>query len=146
MAQVIIAETGADMSRFPTAGHLAAWAGLAPAMRASAGKQFPAGKRHGNSWLCAMLVEAAGSVGRMHGSNYLSAQHARLTKRRGLKRAQVAVAHSILVAAYHMLQRDQPYADLGADWHVRRNAEAHTRRLVHQLEQLGHQVTLTPAA
>jgi hypothetical protein len=63
-----------------------------------------------------------------------------------MKRAQIAVAHSILVAAFHMLQRDEPYADLGADWHVRRNAEAHTRRLVHQLEQLGHQVVLTPAA
>ena len=70
MAQVIIAETGGDMSRFPTAAHLAAWAGLAPAMNESAGKQSPAGKRHGNKWLTAMLVEAAGSVGRMHGKNY----------------------------------------------------------------------------
>jgi transposase len=66
VAQVIVAETGADMSRFPTA-HLAAWAGLAPAMHESAGRQTPAGKRHGNKWLTAMLVEAAGSVGRMHG-------------------------------------------------------------------------------
>jgi len=146
VAQVFLAETGGDMTRFPTAAHLAAWAGLAPAMHASAGKQSPAGKRHGNPFLTAMLVEAAGSVGRMRHPNYLSAQHARLTKRRGMKRAQVAVAHSILVAAFHMLQRDQPYHDLGADWHVRRNAEAHQRRLVHQLEQLGHHVTLTPAA
>ena len=143
---MFLAETGGDMTRFPTAAHLAAWAGLAPAMHASAGKQSPAGKRHGNPFLTAMLVEAAGSVGRMRHPNYLSAQHARLTKRRGMKRAQVAVAHSILVAAFHMLQRDQPYHDLGADWHVRRNAEAHQRRLVHQLEQLGHHVTLTPAA
>jgi hypothetical protein len=72
---VIIAETGGDMSRFPTAAHLAAWAGLAPAMHESAGKQTPTGKRHGN-WLAAMLVEAAGSVGGMHGKNYLAAQHA----------------------------------------------------------------------
>ena len=107
------------MSRFPTAAHLAAWAGLAPAMHESAGKQTPAGKRRGNKWLTAMLVEAAGSVGRMHGKNYLAAQHARLTKRRGMGRAQVAVAHSILVAAYYMLKRDQPYHDLGADWHHR---------------------------
>ena len=64
-----------------------------------------------------MLAEAAGSVGRMHGKNYLAVQHARLTKRRGMGRAQVAVGHSILVAAYYMLQRDQPYADLGPDWH-----------------------------
>ena len=113
IAQVIVAETGADMSRFPTASHLAAWAGLAPAMHESAGKQTPAGKRRGNKWLAAMLVEAAGSVGRMHSKNYLAAQHARLTKRRGMGRAQVAVAHSILVAAYYMLIRDQPYDDLG---------------------------------
>jgi transposase len=146
VAQVIIAETGADMSRFPTAAHLAAWAGLAPAMHESAGKQSPAGKRHGNKWLAAMLVEAAGSVGRMHGKNYLAARHARLMKRRGMGRAQVAVAHSILVAAYWMLKRDEPYHDLGADWHRRRNDEAHTRRLVAQLERLGHTVIINPAA
>jgi hypothetical protein len=94
-----------------------------------------------------MLVESAGSVGRMHGKNYLAVQHARLTKRRGMGRAQVAVAHSILVAAYWMLKRDQPYHDLGPDWHVRRDTEAHTRRLVAQLERLGHTVALdTPAA
>jgi len=146
VAQVIVAETGADMSRFPSAAHLAAWAGLAPAMHESAGKQTPAGKRHGNKWLTAMLVEAAGSVGRMHGKNYLAVQHARLLKRRGMGRAQVAVAHSMLVSAYWMLKRGQPYHDLGADWHRRRNDEAHTRRLVAQLEHLGHQVTLSPAA
>jgi transposase len=146
VAQVIIAETGADMSRFPTAAHLAAWAGLAPAMHESAGKQSPAGKRHGNKWLAAMLVEAAGSVGRMHGKNYLAARHARLMKRRGMGQAQVAVAHSILVAAYWMLKRDEPYHDLGADWHRRRNDEAHTRRLVAQLERLGHTVIINPAA
>ena len=146
VAQVIVAETGADMSRFPTPAHLAAWAGLAPAMHESAGRQTAAGKRHGNKWLTAMLVEAAGSVGRMRGKNYLAAQHARLTKRRGMGRAQVAVAHSMLVSAYWMLTRDEPYHDLGADWHSRRNNEAHTRRLIAQLEHLGHTVTLNPAA
>jgi transposase len=146
VAQVIIAETGGDMSRFPTAAHLAAWAGVAPAMHESAGRRTPAGKRHGNKWLTAMLVEAAGSVGRMHGKNYLAVKHARLMKRRGMGRAQIAVAHSILVAAYHMLQRDESYADLGPDWHKRRNTEAHTRRLVAQLEHLGHTVILEPAA
>src|SRR5215216_294121 len=146
VAQVIIAETGGDMARFPTPAHLAAWAGLAPAMHESAGRQFPAGKRHGNKWLAAMLVEAAGSVGRMHGKNYLAARHARLLKRRGMGRAQVAVAHSILVAAYWMLKRDEPYHDLGADRHRRRNDQAHTRRLVAQLEHLGHTVIINPAA
>jgi transposase len=146
VAQVFIAETGGDMSRFPTAAHLAAWAGLAPAMHESAGRRSPAGKRQGNKWLTAMLAEAAGSVGRMHGKNYLAVKHARLLKRRGMGRANIAVGHSILVAAYHMLQRDQAYADLGPDWRERRNAEAHTRRLVAQLEHLGHTVILEPAA
>ncbi|TCC32660.1 IS110 family transposase [Kribbella speibonae] len=145
-AQVIVAETGADMSRFGSAAKLAAWAGVAPGIYESAGKRTPTGKRHGNKWLTAMLVEAAGSVGRMHGKNYLAAQHARLTKRRGAGRAQIAVAHSILVAVFHMLTRNEPYRDLGADWLARRNDEAHTRRLVAQLERLGHSVQLDPVA
>jgi transposase len=82
----------------------------------------------------------------MHGKNYLATQHARLTKRRGSGRAQVAVAHSMLVSAYHMLKNDEPYHDLGADWLARRNDEAHTRRLVAQLERLGHSVVLDPVA
>src|SRR3954470_15167305 len=85
-----------------------------------------------------MLVEAAGSAGRMKGKNYLAAQFARLTARRGMGRAAVAVAHSILVSVYYILSRDEPYTDLGADWLARRHDEAHTRRLVAQLERLGH--------
>jgi len=146
VAQVIVAETGADMSRFPTAAHLCSWAGLAPGMYESAGKRTPAGRRHGNKWLTAILVEAAGSVGRMHDKNYLAAQHSRITRRRGMGRAQIAVAHSILVSAYYMLQRDEPFHDLGPDWLIKRNDEAHTRRLVAQLERLGHTVIVDPAA
>jgi transposase len=146
VAETIVAETGGDMTRFPTAAHLAAWAGVAPAMNESAGRQTPAGKRHGNKWLTAMLIEAAGSVGGMHGKNYLAVRHAQLTKRRGMGRAQVAVAHSILVAVYWMLKRDEPYHDLGADWHSRSNDQAHTRRLIAQLEHLGHTVIIDPAA
>ncbi len=146
VAQVIVAETGGDMSRFPSAAHLAAWAGVAPAVYESAGKRSPTGARHGNKWLTTMLVEAAAATARMKGTNYLSAQHARLTARRGTGRAQVAVAHSILVSAYYMLRNDEPYRELGADWLARRSTEAHTRRLVAQLEKLGHTVVLDPAA
>jgi transposase len=91
-----------------------------------------------------MLVQAAGSVGRMKGANYLAAQHARLTSRRGMARAQLAVGHSILVSAYWMLTRDEPYRDLGPEWLARRNDEAHARRLVSQLERLGHPSSSTP--
>jgi len=146
VAQVFIAETGADMSRFPSPAHLAAWTGVAPAMHESAGKRTPAGTRHGNKFLTSMLVEAAQAASRTK-DTYLSAQFARLTSRRGHNRAAVAVAHSILVSAYWMLVRDEPYHDLGAGWlDEPRRAEAHTRRLVTQLEHLGHTVVLDPAS
>ena len=146
VAQVFIAETGGDMSRFPTPAHLAAWTGVAPAMHESAGKRTPAGTRHGNKFLTSMLVEAAQAASRTK-DTYLSAQFARLTSRRGHNRAAVAVAHSILVSAYWMLVRDEPYHDLGAGWlDEPRRAEAHTRRLVTQLEHLGHTVVLDPAS
>jgi hypothetical protein len=119
---------------------------VAPGIYESAGERSPAGARHGSKWLNHMLVEAAGSVARMKGANYLSAQHARLTARRGMGRAQVTVAHSILLSAYYMLRDDEPYPESGADWLARRNTEAHTRRLIAQLECLGHTVVLDPVA
>jgi transposase len=145
-AQVFIAETGGEMSRFPTAGHLAAWTGLAPAMNESAGKRKPSGTRKGNKFLTSMLVEAANSAARTK-NTYLAAQFARLSSRRGHNRAAVAVAHTMLVSAYWMLLRDEPYKDLGPAWlSDERDAEAHARRLVRQLEKLGHTVTLNDVA
>jgi hypothetical protein len=132
--------------RYPPARRLVAQLEhLAPGVYESAGKQHPAGSRRGNEWLRAMLVEAAGSIGRMKGRNYLSAQHARLTKRCAQGHAQVAVAHNAR-RGLGMLTGDEPYRDLGADWLARRDDEAHARRLVAQLEHLGHTVVLeTPS-
>ncbi len=145
VSQVFIAETGGDMSRFGSPESLAAWAGVAPAVHESAGKRTPAGSRRGNKWLTAALVEGAHSAAQSKGT-YLAAQYARLASRRGGKRAAVAVAHSMLVSAYWMLVRDEPYQDLGPDWLSKRNDQAHTRRLVAQLERLGHTVVLDPVA
>ncbi len=144
-SQVFISETGADMSRFGSPERLSAWAGLAPGMHESAGKRMPAGSRPGNKWLASMFVEAANSAARCK-DTYLAAQFARIASRRGHGRAAVAVAHSMLVSAYWMLERDEPYQDLGPDWLTKRNNEAHARRLVAQLERLGHTVVLDPVA
>jgi len=146
VAEVIVAETGADMSRFPTAGHLAAWAGVAPANHESAGKRRPAGTRHGGAWLKRALVEAAKGAARTKGS-YFGAQYRQIAARRGPNRATMAVAHSILVVAWHMLTTGSTYEDLGGDYFARRRApEVETRRLVARLQALGHTVTLEPAA
>ncbi len=144
-AQVIIAETGGDMSRFPTPQQLAAWAGLAPGVHESAGVHHRAARRPGNKWLASALVEAAASAARTR-DTYLGAQYRRIERRRGGKRALIAVAHSILVSTWYMLSRDEPYLDLGTEWLARRGTENDTRRLVAQLERLGHTVTLDAAS
>ncbi len=144
-AEVIIAETGGDMSRFPTAEHLASWAGMCPGNNESAGKHSSGKTRKGSKWLRGALTESAHAASRTK-DTYLAAQFWRLAGRRGTKRAAVAVGHSTLVAVYHILDRRQPYHDLGGDWFLERYSnQAHTRRLVRQLQRLGHKVTLDPA-
>ena len=144
-AETLLAELGADLSRFPTAGHLASWAGMCPGNEESAGKRRSGRTRHGNPWLRAALVEAARAASRTQGT-YVAAQYRRLAARRGSKRAAVAVGHSILVSVYHLLRDGEPYHELGGTYFDARDRPTVTRRLVGRLERLGYTVTLAPAA
>lgn len=145
VARVIVAEIGVDMSRFPTAGHLVSWAGLCPRLHESAGKRRSTRTRPGNPWLKTTLVQAAWVAARTR-NTYLRAQFLRIKSRRGPKKAILAVAASILTAAYHMLQNDTTYHDLGADHFERRDKARVTRRLIRRLEDLGLSVEVKPAA
>lgn len=140
-AEMIVAEIGTDMSRFPSADHVASWAGVAPGNHERAGKRTSGKTRQGNRFLRTVLVQAAHAAARTKGT-YLSAQYRRLATRRGKKRAIMAVAHSMLVMAYHMIQRQEPYRDAGADFFDRLQPEDTARRLVKRLEHLGYHVTL----
>jgi len=145
-AEVMVAEMGTDMSRFPTAGHLCAWAGVAPASRESAGKRRPTGTRHGSTWLQRALIEAARAAARTKGT-YFSAQYARIARRRGPNKAAVAVAHSILNATWHLLTTGALYNDPGADYFsLRHDPAVEAKRLQKRIEALGFDVTVTAAA
>ncbi len=133
------------MERFPSAKHLAKWAGLCPGNRTSGGKRLGGKPAGGDTWLKAALGEAAWAVARSRG-NYLSAQFHRICKRRGKYKAIVAVAHSILVIAYSVLKNKRPYTDLGADYFDTLDKARIERHHVNRLRALGYEVELKPAA
>jgi len=140
-AEVLLAETGGDMSRFASARHLTSWAGMCPGNNESAGKRLSGRTRKGSPWLRHCLVEAA--HGAAHTKNkYLSSQYHRLAARRGKKKALMAVGHSILVITYHLLTRQQAYRDLGANYFDERDRQAVTKRCVNRLQKLGYQISL----
>jgi transposase len=145
-AAAIIAEIGVDMAAFGTARRLAAWAGLCPANHESAGRQKRRGTRKGDPHLKATLVTAAACAARTRGGTYLRDKFHRLRARMGAKKAAVAIAHKILVAVFHMLQRAVAFADLGADYLDRLDKHRMARRLVRRLDALGYDVMLRPKA
>lgn len=146
VAEVIVAEIGIDMSRFPTAGHLASWAGMCPGNNITGGKSRSGRTTKGNMWLRDVLVQATWSAARTR-DTYLSAQFWRLSRRIGKKKAAMAVGHSILVAAWHILHDNVDYEDLGADWFARKVNNDHRRdQAIRNLHELGYRVTLEQVA
>ena len=143
-ARVLIAEIGDDMTRFPTAGHLVSWAGLCPRLDVSAGKRHSSRIRHATPWLKATLIQAAWAATRKKDS-YLHAQFVRLKSRRGPKKAIVAVAASMLTAAYFMLRTGVDYRDLGGRYFTTRDKEEATKRLIRRLRDLGVNVEIKAA-
>ncbi len=145
-AEVIVAETGADMSRFPTPEQFCAWAGVAPANYESAGKRRAAGTRQGAPWLRRTMVEAARAASRTKGT-YYSVQYSRIARRRGPNKAAVAVAHSMMFTMWHLLTNGVLYHDPGADYFERRHDPVvEAKRLARRIEVLGFEVSLNQTA
>jgi len=144
-AEVLVAEIGVDMTRFPSDRHLASWVRICPGNHESAGKRKTGKIRKGNVWLRAALIEAALGATRTKNSA-VAARYRRIMRRRGHKKAIVAVAHSLLVTAYHVLARQTTYQELGADYYDRRHTERVTRRAIQALEEQGYHVTLERVA
>ena len=145
-AEIILAEIGVDMTRFATAAHLASWAGVCPGNNESAGKHRSTHTRHGDLWLQSALVEAAWAAIRTKNC-YLAVRFSRIAKRRGQQRAAMAIAHTLLIIIRHMLKDGTIYTEIGVDYLIRNdNPDRRRRHLINQLEHLGYQVELTPAA
>ena len=143
-AEIVVAELGVDLQRFPSAKHLASWAGMCPGNKESGGKRLSGKTRKGNVWLRQVLIEIA-HVASKTKDTYLAAQYRRIAARRGKKRALIALGHTILVIIYHILTERKPYHELGGTYFDQREREQVERRLVRRLERLGYSVSLQPA-
>jgi transposase len=143
IGEIVVAEVGSLVDRFPTEDHLVSWAGLCPRAKISAGKRLSNKTGKGNRWLRQALIEAACAAARSKGT-YLGAVYQRLRKRMGHKKALVALAHRMLVIIYHLLKEQQSYRELGTEYAEEKAAEASKRWALRRLKQLGYQVTLQP--